>query len=62
MPVIPYDLIKVRDELQELVDAAVLGSPYSKPELRHSERVHLACLSEAWRILDREVARLAEEE
>lgn len=59
---LPYDLINVRDELQELADEVVIGSPYSKPELRDSERRYLASLLEAWRILDREVTRMAEEE
>lgn len=62
MPVIPYDMIKVRDELQELCDEALLGAAHTKQARQYSERLHLAALLEAWRILDSEVARLAEEE
>lgn len=62
MPVIPYDLITVRDSLQELVDESLVGAFHTKKPRKHSDQLHIAALLEAWRILDREVTRLAEEE
>jgi hypothetical protein len=62
MPAIPMDLISIRDTLQELLDEALISAMHAKRERQHSERLYIAALSDAWRILDREVARLEKEE
>lgn len=59
---LPYDLITERDNLQELADDAAMGLVHSRADDRGSQRIYLAAIVEAWRILDREVTRLAEEE
>lgn len=55
-------LIEMRDALLVESDMAASELLAAKTHERHSHRMHLAAIVEAWRILDREVTRLAEEE
>lgn len=55
-------LIEIRDALLVEADTAAADLVTIPRHIRYSHRMYLAAIVEAWRILDREVARLAEEE
>ena len=55
-------LSAVRDALLVEVDRSASHLLAIQTHERYSHRMHLAAVAEAWRILDREVTRLAEEE
>lgn len=55
-------LIELRDALQVEADTAAANLLTIQTHARYSHRMYLAAIVEAWRILDREVTRLAEEE